>query len=94
VNEHNKDYEFWQRTLWRCSLFTKTVAFQKLDYTHFNPLANIGIWPKIPAIIFTLPRNFYEQGVKTFSFFKRYYAKSFNLLVRGTRTMASDQFEH
>jgi hypothetical protein len=34
--------KFWQRDSIAIPLFTKEVAFQKLDYVHFNPLR--GKW--------------------------------------------------
>ncbi len=39
VDAHNKNYEFWQRDSLAVHLFTKEVAFQKLDYLHSNPSA-------------------------------------------------------
>jgi REP element-mobilizing transposase RayT len=35
----NKEHEFWQRDPLAIHLYTKKVAFQKLDYIHYNPLA-------------------------------------------------------
>jgi putative transposase len=39
VQANNKDYEFWQRDSLAIHLFTREVAYQKLDYLHANPLA-------------------------------------------------------
>ena len=37
VNANNKDFEFWQRDSLAVQLFTREVAYEKLDYTQFNP---------------------------------------------------------
>ena len=39
VNANNKEYEFWQRDSLAILLYTREVAFQKLDYLNNNPLA-------------------------------------------------------
>ena len=35
----NKKHEFWQRNPLAVYLYSRKVAFQKLDYMHRNPLA-------------------------------------------------------
>lgn len=39
VDALNKKHEFWQRDPLATHLYSKKVAFQKLDYMHYNPLA-------------------------------------------------------
>lgn len=39
VEAHNKLYEFWQRDSLAVHLYTREVAYEKLDYIHNNPLA-------------------------------------------------------
>ena len=39
VDAHNKLYEFWQPDPLAIPLYTRAIAFQKLTYTHHNPLA-------------------------------------------------------
>ncbi len=39
VNAANKSYEFWQRDSLAVHLYTRQVAYQKLDYIHRNPCA-------------------------------------------------------
>jgi REP element-mobilizing transposase RayT len=39
IDAHNKKHEFWQRDSLAVHLYTKEVAFQKLDYLHNNPTA-------------------------------------------------------
>jgi len=38
VDAHNKEHEFWQRDSLAILLFSKEIAFQKLDYIHYNPV--------------------------------------------------------
>jgi putative transposase len=46
VEAYNKKHEFWQRDSLAILLYNREVAFQKLDYIHYNPLAELGNWPK------------------------------------------------
>ena len=39
IKAMNKEYEFWQRDSLAILIYTKEVAWQKLDYIHNNPLA-------------------------------------------------------
>ena len=39
VNASNKSYEFWQRDSLAVHLYSRGIAFQKLDYLHANPVA-------------------------------------------------------
>ena len=39
VMASNKQYEFWQRDSLAIKLFTRKVAYQKLNYLHQNPVA-------------------------------------------------------
>ena len=70
VDASNKNYEFWQRDSLAVPLFTKSVAYQKLDYIHANPLA--GHWQLAKDICeykYSTAR-FYELGIKDFDFIK------------------------
>jgi hypothetical protein len=42
VDANNKQHEFWQRDALAILLYSREVAFQKLDYIHYNPLS--GHW--------------------------------------------------
>ena len=70
VNAHNKDYEFWQRDPLAIHIYTKEVAFQKLDYTHYNPLAEHWNLAKDPVEYRYSSAKFYEEGSKMFPFLK------------------------
>lgn len=37
VDACNKGYEFWQEDSLAVHLFSKEMAYQKLDYIHYNP---------------------------------------------------------
>jgi putative transposase len=70
VNAHNKNYEFWQRDSLAVHLYTREVAFQKLDYIHLNPLAEHWQLAKDPCDYKYSSAKFYELGIKEFSFIK------------------------
>jgi REP element-mobilizing transposase RayT len=66
----NKEYEFWQRDSLSVSLFTKDVAFQKLDYLHFNPLSERWQLVKDPGDYVYSSAAYYEKGEKNYPFLK------------------------
>jgi putative transposase len=70
VNAANKNYEFWQRDSLAIHLFTKEVAFQKLNYIHANPLS--GKWQLVKDMCAYeySSAKYYEEGIKVFSFLK------------------------
>ena len=70
VNPSNKSYEFWKRDSLAVHLFSKEIAFQKLDYMHYNPCA--GHWNLVqePADYSYSSAKFYETGIKDFAFLK------------------------
>jgi len=70
VNAHNKYHEFWQRDPLAIHLYTKDVAFQKLHYSHNNPLAEHWSLAKDPCDYIYSSAKFYEQGIKSFAFLK------------------------
>jgi REP element-mobilizing transposase RayT len=70
VNAHNKYYEFWQRDPLAIHLYTKDVAFQKLHYSHYNPLAEHWNLAMDPSDYTYSSAKFYEQGIKSFAFLK------------------------
>jgi hypothetical protein len=70
VKADNKWYEFWQRDSLAVHLYTKDVAYQKLDYIHYNPVAEH--WKLVKDICdykYSTAR-FYEMGIRDFSFIK------------------------
>ena len=70
VEAHNKNYEFWQRDSLAVHLYTRNVAYQKLDYMHLNPLAERWQLVTNPCDYRYSTARFYELGVKEFSFVK------------------------
>ncbi|HXI00045.1 MAG TPA: hypothetical protein VNI52_07230 [Sphingobacteriaceae bacterium] len=49
VSTANKQYEFWQRDSLAVHLYSREVAFQKLDYIHNNPLSERWQLAKSPG---------------------------------------------
>ncbi|MBS1665868.1 MAG: transposase [Bacteroidetes bacterium] len=73
VDAHNKKYEFWQRDSLAVHLFTKEVAFQKLDYIHLNPLAEHWQLAKDPCDYPYSTAKFYEKGITEYTFVKDWW---------------------
>jgi REP element-mobilizing transposase RayT len=70
VDSSNKNYEFWQRDSLAVHLYTRDVAYQKMDYIHLNPLATHWQLAKEPCEYQYSSAKFYELGIKEFSFLK------------------------
>mgnify|MGYP001547928990 len=66
INAHNKAYEFWKRDSLAVHLFSKEMAFQKLDYIHYNPCTEYWQLAKEPADYLFSSAKYYERGVKDF----------------------------
>lgn len=59
----NKKYEFWQRDRCSINLFPKEMAFQKLDYLHYNTTSDKWRDVKEPVDYFYSSAKFYETGI-------------------------------
>jgi putative transposase len=70
VDAANKEYEFWQRDSLAIHLYTKEVAYQKLDYVHNNPVAGKWRLAKNPCDYKYSTARFYVLGIKDFEFIK------------------------
>lgn len=70
IDSQNKRCEFWKRDSLAVHLFSKEVAFQKLDYTHFNPCTDYWKLATVPEDYFFSSAKFYETGIKNFGFLK------------------------
>jgi len=70
VESDNKKHEFWQRDPLAIYLYSRKVAFQKLDYMHRNPLAEHWQLAKDPCEYKYSSARYYEMNEKDFSFLK------------------------
>jgi hypothetical protein len=63
VTASNKQFQFWQRDSLAVKLFTRKVAYQKLNYIHKNPVAKK--WKLAPDFVSYKYSSaaFYENGV-------------------------------
>ena len=68
INAENKKHEFWQRDSLGVHLYNQKTAFQKLDYIHYNPLADHWQVVKDPSDYKYSSASFYEMGKSKFSF--------------------------
>ena len=72
VTAANKRYELWQRDSLAVHLYTKEVAYQKLDYTHYNPCTERWKLVSDPCCYIYSSAEFYMQGQKTVFVFKKF----------------------
>lgn len=70
VTSANKAYEFWQRDALAVHLFSREVAYQKLDYIHANPVADHWKLASEPCTYLYSTAKYYEIGRCDFSFLK------------------------
>ncbi|TAE37314.1 MAG: transposase [Sphingobacteriales bacterium] len=70
VNASNKSYEFWQRDSLAIHLYTREVAYQKLDYIHNNPMGKHWNLVTHPNDYVYSSAKYYETGETHFSFLK------------------------
>ena len=70
VEAANKQHEFWQRDPLAIHLFSRKVAFQKLDYIHNNPLGGYWQLAKDPCEYKYSSARFYELNEGSFGFLK------------------------
>lgn len=70
VDAHHKGHEFWKRDSLAVHLFSKEIAYQKLDYIHYNPCAEYWQLAKEPADYLFSSAKYYETGVNDFAFLK------------------------
>ena len=70
IKADNKNYEFWQRDSLAVHLYTRDVAYQKLNYIHLNPIAKHWKLADKPSDYKYSTAKFYEQGIKEYHFVK------------------------
>jgi REP element-mobilizing transposase RayT len=70
VDAQNKAYEFWKRDSLAIHLFSKEIAYQKLDYIHYNPCTEYWQLAKEPNDYLFSSAKYYETGIKNFRFLK------------------------
>jgi putative transposase len=74
VNAANKKHEIWQRDSLGVEIYSRSVAKQKLDYIHFNPIS--GKWQLAMNDIgyYYSSAKFYETGEDNFGFLNNLYS--------------------
>ena len=70
VNAANKKHEIWQRDPLSIKIYSRTVAQQKLDYIHFNPVRGKWLLAKDDLAYYYSSARFYETGIDEFGFFE------------------------
>ena len=70
VNASNKNYEFWQRDSLAIHLYTREVAYQKLNYIHNKPMGkNWDLVTHTSDYVYSSAK-YYETGETLFPFLK------------------------
>ena len=70
VDKTNKAYEFWQADSLAVNLYSRDVAYQKLDYLHLNPLQEHWSLVERPEEYTFSSAPYYELGNGRFRFLK------------------------
>ena len=70
VNAKNKNYEFWQRDSMAIHLYTESVAYQKMDYIHDNPVSGRWQLANDPCQYRYSTARYYELGIIDYLFIK------------------------
>ncbi len=70
VTANNKSHEFWQRDSLAIHIYSKEVAFQKLDYIHNNPCTERWNLAVEPQDYFYSSDRYYSQDCREFCFLK------------------------
>ena len=68
VKAANKKHEIWQRDSLGIEIYSRKVAKQKLDYTHFNPVSGKWLLAKDDLSYYYSSARFYETGNDEFGF--------------------------
>lgn len=74
VNAANKRHEIWQRDSLGIEIYSRTVAKQKLNYIHYNPVRGKWLLAKSDLEYYYSSARFYETGVDDFGFLNNLYA--------------------
>jgi putative transposase len=70
VNASNKRFEFWQRDSLAIHLYTKEVAFQKMDYIHNNPCQDMWNLVEEPHLYQYSSDSYYHLDDKKYKFLR------------------------
>ena len=73
VVEANKKHEIWQRDSLGIEIYSRSVAKQKLDYIHFNPVSGKWSLAKDDLSYMYSSARFYETGNDEFGFLSDLY---------------------
>ena len=70
VNKSDRSFQFWEREPMIKECWTEKFFQQKLNYIHFNPCQSHWNLASTPEDYKWSSANFYEKGVKDFTFLK------------------------
>ena len=73
VNASNKKHEIWQTDSLGIEIYNKKIAYQKLNYIHFNPVSGKWQLSKNDLDYYYSSARFYETGIDEFGFLKNLF---------------------
>ena len=73
VNAANKKHQLWQRDSLSIEIFSRSVALQKLNYIHANPVSGKWRLAKDDISYYWSSALFYETGIDNFGFLSDIY---------------------
>ena len=73
VNATNKKHEIWQRDSLSVEIYSRSVAVQKLQYIHFNPVSKKWLLAKDDINYYWSSARYYETGADEFGFLSNLY---------------------
>ena len=73
VTAANKKHEIWQRDSVSIEIYSRSVAEQKLNYIHFNPVSGKWQLAKDDLGYYYSSAHFYETGEDDFGFLNNLY---------------------
>jgi REP element-mobilizing transposase RayT len=73
INASNKKHEIWQRDSLSIEIYSRSVAIQKLQYIHFNPVRGKWQLSKDDLCYHYSSARFYNNGVDEFGFLSDLY---------------------
>lgn len=73
VNVANKKHEIWQRDSLSIEIYSRSVAIQKLNYIHCNPISKKWLLAKDDLSYYFSSARFYENSIDEFGFMVNLY---------------------
>lgn len=87
--QHDRNYHFWERRSRTIEVMSRTIAQQKLDYMHLNPVSGKWCLMSLPQQYNFSSARFYLLNEKNFPFLNDY-----TLIFNWNRMMVGEDADH